>query len=363
MMRLKSLTRESERALADEQMLFGAHLYSRAKGFPDMAITKGREAYNAARALGDRSLEFALCGGVAMAYAHVADPVEAGRWLERAATIATEEPTPLRARQLETWRGLVRSSASDAEGMQTHLARAIQLAAGQGQLAAQCEAQVTLALEAARLGAEHNDEGLLATAESAAKEALALTPLLAGHAPWAAQAQAALARVLLARGQPEQAAGAGREALSQLDSAMREDLHLDIVLPAAGAVLAGGSEEEAAAVHARLQFLLPLIAQRIADEDIRVQWFRSPLGRELTRLAGALDAGRQATDSPRAAGLSQGEAGLLRLLTQGRTNKEIAEEIGQTEESVARRLADLYVKIGVSSRAAATATAVMGRLV
>jgi DNA-binding NarL/FixJ family response regulator len=144
---------------------------------------------------------------------------------------------------------------------------------------------------------------------------------------------------------------------------MREDLHLDIVLPAAGAVLAGGSEHEAAAVRARLQFLLPLIAQRIADEDIRVRWFRSPLGRELTSLAGALDAGRRAADTSRAAGLSEGEEALLRLLTQGRTNKEIAEEIGQTEAIVARRLADLYVKIGVSSRAAATATAVMGRLV
>jgi DNA-binding CsgD family transcriptional regulator len=363
MLRLKSLTRESERALADAQMLFGAHLYSRAKGFPDMAITKGREAYNAAHALGDRSLEFALCGGVAMAYAHIEDVAEAGRWLERAAAIATQEPTPLRARQLETWRGLVRSTAGDAEGMRTHLARAVQLAAGQGQPAALCEAQVTLALEAARLGSQHNDEGLLDTAESAATEALTLIPLLPGHPPWAAQAQAALARVFLARGQPEDAVRAGREALSQLDSAMREDLNLDIVLPAAGAVLAGGSEDEAAAVRARLQLLLPLVAQRIADEDIRVRWCRSPLGRELTRLAGALDTGGQGATTTRPAGLSEGEASLLRLLIQGRSNKEIADEIGQTYETVARRLAELYVKLGVSSRAAATATAVMGRLV
>jgi DNA-binding NarL/FixJ family response regulator len=109
--------------------------------------------------------------------------------------------------------------------------------------------------------------------------------------------------------------------------------------------------------------LLPLIAQRITDEDIRVRWFRAPLGRELTRLAGALDAGRQATDTARPAGLSEGEASLLRLLIQGRSNKEIAEEISQTPETVSRRLAELYVKLGVSSRAAATATAVLGRLV
>jgi tetratricopeptide (TPR) repeat protein len=42
MMRLKSMTKESERALADAQMLFGAHVYSRAKVFPDMAILEGQ---------------------------------------------------------------------------------------------------------------------------------------------------------------------------------------------------------------------------------------------------------------------------------------------------------------------------------
>jgi DNA-binding NarL/FixJ family response regulator len=362
MMRLKSLTKESERALADAQMLFGAHVYSRAKVFPDMAISKGKEAYDAARTLGDRSLEFALAGGVALAFADIADSKEAERWLERAAKIAAEEPTPLRARQLESWRGLVGSSASEAQAVQTHLTRAAQLATEQGKPAAQCEAQVQLALEAARLGAERNDSDLLEIAETAAKEALTLTPLLTGHAPWAAQAHAALARVLLARGQPEEAARAGKEALSALDSTLREDLNLRIVLPAADAILAGGNEEDSAAVRERLQLLLPLVAQRITDEDIRVRWFRAPVGRELARLAGPpADAG-QASSEPRAS-FSEEEAGLLRLLTQGRTNREIAEETGEPEESIARRLAELYVKIGVSSRAAATATAVMGKLV
>jgi DNA-binding NarL/FixJ family response regulator len=328
-----------------------------------MAITKGKEAYNAARALGDRSLEFALAGGVALSYADIADSAEAAPWLERAAAIAAEEPTPLRALQLESWRGLVGSSAGDAEAVHTHLSRAAQLAAELGKPAAQCETQAQLALEAARLGAERNDGELLEIAETAAREALALAPLLTGHAPWAAQAQAAIAKVLLARGLPDEAAMAGKEALSALDSTLREDLNLRILLPAADAILAGGNEEDSAAVRERLQLLLPLVAQRITDEDIRVRWFRGPVGRDLARLAGASSEAGKVESQPLASRFSEEEAGLLRLLTQGRTNKEIAEETGEAEESIARRLADLYVKIGVSSRAAATATAVMGKLV
>ncbi|HWC29642.1 MAG TPA: LuxR C-terminal-related transcriptional regulator, partial [Dehalococcoidia bacterium] len=97
--------------------------------------------------------------------------------------------------------------------------------------------------------------------------------------------------------------------------------------------------------------------------DIRVRWFRGPVGRDLARLAGASSEAGKVESQPLASRVSEEEAGLLRLLTQGRTNKEIAEETGEAEESIARRLADLYVKIGVSSRAAATATAVMGKLV
>jgi DNA-binding CsgD family transcriptional regulator len=169
--------------------------------------------------------------------------------------------------------------------------------------------------------------------------------------------------VLLARGRPAEAARAGKEALSALDSTLREDLNLRVVLPAADAILAEGNEEDSAAVHERLQLLLPLVAQRITDEDIRVRWFRGPIGRELARLAGSPGLASQASNTPQASGLSEQDNRLLRLLTQGRTNKEIADETGESEESIARRLAELYVKIGVSSRAAATATAVMGKLV
>jgi DNA-binding NarL/FixJ family response regulator len=144
---------------------------------------------------------------------------------------------------------------------------------------------------------------------------------------------------------------------------LREDLNLGIVVPAAEAVLAGGNEADSAAVLERLQLLLALVAQRITDEDIRVRWFRAPNGRGLAQLAGSPGTASGAAQALQATGLSEQDNGLLRLLAQGRTNKEIAEEAGEPEEAIARRLAELYVKMGVSSRAAATGAAVMGKLV
>ena len=54
------------------------------------------------------------------------------------------------------------------------------------------------------------------------------------------------------------------------------------------------------------------------------------------------------------------ERHLLRLLTEGRTNAEIAAEIDCTEEEVAGRLTRLFARLGASSRAEATSLAFRG---
>ncbi len=363
--RRESMTRESERALADAQMLYGSHMYARTRLFADVALTKGEETYTAARALGDRGLEFAAAGGVALEHAQLGAIAQAGRWLERAAAVASEAPTPLRARQLELWRGRVRWAAGDAEAMRRHLEQAAALAAEQGLAAARCEAFAQLALHAAWLGGERREDGLLDVAERAAGEAKALAPLLPGHPPWGAQADAALARVAFQRGAYEEAAAAGRAAFAALREAMREDLPLETMLPAAEAVLQSGGEEERAAVRGHLRLIVALVAQRIVDEDVRVRWFGGRLGRELTRLAGPLAAGTPAASSGPAlpVPLAAEETELLRLVAEGRTNAEVAEELQLTEDTVARRLAVVFAKIGAGSRADATAAALIRKLV
>jgi DNA-binding CsgD family transcriptional regulator len=63
------------------------------------------------------------------------------------------------------------------------------------------------------------------------------------------------------------------------------------------------------------------------------------------------------------AGLTEREAEVLSLVSAGRTNKEIAAALYLSEKTVSRHLSNIFTKIGVSSRAAATAFAFEHRLV
>ena len=58
--------------------------------------------------------------------------------------------------------------------------------------------------------------------------------------------------------------------------------------------------------------------------------------------------------------LDEHERRLLQLLTEGRTNAEIAAELDLADEEVAQRLARLFARIGTSSRAGATSLAFRG---
>src|SRR2546428_1964193 len=123
--RMRSLSKETERAAADAQMAYGVHVFARAKVIPDLAVSRGEEAYWAAKTLGDRSLEFLSAGGTAMAHLDMGDVDEAERWLDLAAQAATAAPTPLRARRLDLWRALARGAAGDPDAMRQHFDRAL----------------------------------------------------------------------------------------------------------------------------------------------------------------------------------------------------------------------------------------------
>ena len=80
--RLSEVVTESERDRLDLQMLFGVHVYARAKVVPDLALSRGEETYRAARLQGDRSIEFLAAGGVAMCLLELGDLDGAERWIE-----------------------------------------------------------------------------------------------------------------------------------------------------------------------------------------------------------------------------------------------------------------------------------------
>jgi DNA-binding NarL/FixJ family response regulator len=56
-------------------------------------------------------------------------------------------------------------------------------------------------------------------------------------------------------------------------------------------------------------------------------------------------------------GLTAREAEVLRLIAGGLSNKDIAAELHLSVKTVSRHLSNIFTKIGVSSRAAATAFA------
>jgi ATP/maltotriose-dependent transcriptional regulator MalT len=338
-------------------------VFARAKVIPDLALSRGAEAYERARAIGDRQLEFLAAGGTALSFLELGDPDEASTWLDRAASVAADSPTSARARQLEQWRGLMHAARGDADGMREHLERAVQMAGEQGLPAVRCEVLAALALASATLGRERKDEELLALSERAASEAKELLRLLPGHAPWGAKADAALATVALARDDPERAAGSARAAIEALIAAQHEDLDLEVLLPLAAAIIAAGTEEEQIDILSHLRLQTAVIANRIVDEDVRTRWFKGRIGSALASLAS--DPGTPLTRHMQDAeveGLDDEDAQLLKLVVQGLSNEEIATRLDVDAGEVARRLASTYAKIGASSRADATAFAFQSRM-
>jgi DNA-binding NarL/FixJ family response regulator len=71
---------------------------------------------------------------------------------------------------------------------------------------------------------------------------------------------------------------------------------------------------------------------------------------------------KPATSEP-VGSLSEREAQVLRLLASGRTNRAIAEELFISEKTVARHVSNIFDKLGVSSRSAATAWAYQRNLI
>jgi DNA-binding NarL/FixJ family response regulator len=70
---------------------------------------------------------------------------------------------------------------------------------------------------------------------------------------------------------------------------------------------------------------------------------------------------KPATPSP--GGLTKREVDILTRLAGGATNKQVAEQVFLSEKTVRRHLANIYSKLGVSSRTAAVSWAYANRVV
>jgi DNA-binding CsgD family transcriptional regulator len=113
---------------------------------------------------------------------------------------------------------------------------------------------------------------------------------------------------------------------------------------------------------ARARELIAKACAALGDDEAGVLELEA--ARELfERLGAAPDLARVSTRSGASYGLSERELEVLRLVASGRSNREVASTLVISEHTVARHLQNIYAKLGVSSRAAATAFAFEHKLV
>jgi DNA-binding CsgD family transcriptional regulator len=112
---------------------------------------------------------------------------------------------------------------------------------------------------------------------------------------------------------------------------------------------------------ARVRVLIGLACRELGDEDgaqmelDAARWVLQQLGAEpdLARVE-ALSLG---TGGLTAGGLTAREVQVLRLVAAGKTNRAIAAELFLSDRTIQRHLSNIFTKLGLASRSAATAYA------
>jgi len=190
--------------------------------------------------------------------------------------------------------------------------------------------------------------------------------------------------ILLAAGEIDEARAASRE-LEELAGRFNTEILDALAAQARGAVLIADGDAGAAVellrrafrrwqtigapyIAARIRVLLGRACEALGDRD-GAELERQAARRVFEELGAApdlaaLDARATGAEKPaNTHGLSPRELEVLRLVAQGKTNKAIARQLCVSERTVDRHVSNIFGKLDVSTRAAATAFAYQHALV
>jgi DNA-binding NarL/FixJ family response regulator len=193
----------------------------------------------------------------------------------------------------------------------------------------------------------------------------------------------AFAEVAIAAGGIDEAKAAARE-LAELAAHFRSEILGAMAAHARGAVsFAEGDHRSAVGplrhafevwhkagasfLAARIRLLLSRVYRALGDRDGAE--LEESAARKVFEQVGAPLIGpdrerdRDREERTRAHGLSPRELEVLRLVAAGKTNKAIARELFVSERTIDRHVSNIFTKIGVPTRAAATAFAYEKKLV
>jgi DNA-binding NarL/FixJ family response regulator len=183
--------------------------------------------------------------------------------------------------------------------------------------------------------------------------------------------------ILLAAGDVEEA-GRSCDELEEIVAPYRSPVLEARVAAARGAVALGAGEAEKALPElrrawkrwhalnapydaARARRLLGLACRELGDEDgarLELEAARTDFDRlGATPDAEGVDALLRRSRRRGSHGLTARELEVIELVATGRTNRAIADELFISDKTVARHLSNIFTKLGISSRAAATAFA------
>jgi DNA-binding CsgD family transcriptional regulator/tetratricopeptide (TPR) repeat protein len=198
-----------------------------------------------------------------------------------------------------------------------------------------------------------------------------------------ARTLAAAVEIMLAAGDLETARAAAAE-LSEIAGGFGAPFLAAASAHAVGAVLLAAGDVAAASISLRQAWegwrdlempyekaqacvLMAAVCQRLGDRDGRRieldtarQLFKQlDAEPDMARVAALSEGDTRQTPGP----LSPREAQVLRLVAAGKTNRAIAEELFISDKTVARHVSNIFDKLGVSSRAGATAWAYQRNLI